>query len=66
MGSEKNERLKPMVITDPDEGREYTLALDAWTYTVLFRVLGSLVCTSDAGMKPLPLPLFTYMKPFLT
>ena len=25
MGSEKNERLKPMVITDPDEGREYTL-----------------------------------------
>ena len=25
MGSEKSERLKPMVITDPDEGREYTL-----------------------------------------
>ena len=25
MSSVKSERLKPMVITDPDEGREYTL-----------------------------------------
>ncbi len=25
MSSAKSERLKPMVITDPDEGREYTL-----------------------------------------
>ena len=25
MANDKRERLKPMVITDPDEGREYTL-----------------------------------------
>lgn len=25
MSSSKSERIKPMVITDPDEGREYTL-----------------------------------------
>ena len=25
MSSEKSKRLNPMVITDPDEGREYTL-----------------------------------------
>ena len=31
MANDKRERLKPMVITDPDEGREYTLEFNRKT-----------------------------------
>ena len=31
MSSDKRERMKPMVITDPDEGREYTLEFNRRT-----------------------------------
>ena len=55
MSSEQSKRLNPMVITDPDEGREYTLEFTRRTVVKLERAGFDLNKMDSSPMTMIPL-----------